>query len=125
MMKGVAPQFVVKGVVRAAEYYRDRMGFQILDYFLDPPVFAMVKRDGVEIHLGKADEGIISPNCARRRIAFDAYIWVDDLDVFIEEFRKRGATIVEGPIVRIYGMREILVEDTAAFRLAFGEPHEH
>jgi hypothetical protein len=48
----ISPQFVVPDVM-AAEYYRDVPGFRILGYFLDPPIFAMVARDTVEIHFGK------------------------------------------------------------------------
>lgn len=50
----VAPPFVVTDVMKTAEFYRDSLGFKILDYFLDPPVYAMVERDDVEIHFGKA-----------------------------------------------------------------------
>ena len=53
----VSPQFIVPDVVAAANYYRDVFGFRILSYFLDPPVFAVVARDAVEIHFGKADNG--------------------------------------------------------------------
>jgi catechol 2,3-dioxygenase-like lactoylglutathione lyase family enzyme len=45
--KKIATQFVVDDVVRTAEYYRDVLGFEILGYFAEPPVYAMVARDGV------------------------------------------------------------------------------
>jgi len=53
--QSIAPQFVVPDVVRTAEWYRDNLGFEILGYFLDPPVYAMVRRHSVEIHFGKGD----------------------------------------------------------------------
>lgn len=53
--KKIATQFVVEDVVATAEYYRDVLGFEILGYFADPPVYAMVARGGVEMHFGKAD----------------------------------------------------------------------
>jgi hypothetical protein len=40
----IAPSFLVKDVVRAAGYYRDKMGFEISPYFGDPPVFTIVRR---------------------------------------------------------------------------------
>jgi len=58
----MAPQFVVPDVVAAAEYYRDKFGFEILGYFLDPPVFAIVRRDSAEIHFGKSDNGEVNLN---------------------------------------------------------------
>ena len=120
-LKGIAPQFVVADVVRAAKHYRDALGFTIADYFGDPPVFAIVSRDGVEIHLGKRDTGSIVPNRSLRGDGLDAYIWVEDLDTLAHELQARGATILEGPVTRSYGMRELIVEDDNGYRLAFGE----
>src|SRR5215510_1384755 len=120
-LKGIAPQFVVPDVVRAAEHYRDALGFTIADYFGDPPVFAIVSRDGVEIHLGKRDTSSIVPNRTVRGDGLDAYIWVEDLDTLAQEFRARGARILEGPVFRSYGMRELIVEDDSCYRLAFAE----
>jgi catechol 2,3-dioxygenase-like lactoylglutathione lyase family enzyme len=116
----ISPQFVVPDVVAAAEYYRDVLGFRILGYFLDPPVFAMVARDTAEIHFGKADAGALpSPNVARRSMGLDAYIWVNDLDPLHAELKERGAKIVEAPVLRVYKCYEMVVEDKFGFRLCF------
>jgi catechol 2,3-dioxygenase-like lactoylglutathione lyase family enzyme len=117
----VSPQFIVPDVTSAAEYYRDVLGFRILGYFQDPPVFAMVARDAVEIHFGKADNGATaSPNVIRRRgLGLDAYIWVNDLDALHAEFEGRGAKIIEGPAVRVYQCYEMVVEDNFGFHLCF------
>lgn len=88
----IAPQFVVPNVVAAAEYYRDVLGFQVRGYFLDPPVYAIVARDSVEIHFGRADTGsAASPNIQRHAGSLDAYIWVNDLDPLYAELKERGA----------------------------------
>ena len=85
-LKKLAPQFVVPDVVRTAEYYRDELGFTILGYFADPPVFAMVERDDVEIHFGKADSENIQRNeTVRKGLGTDVYIWVSDIDELFEE----------------------------------------
>jgi catechol 2,3-dioxygenase-like lactoylglutathione lyase family enzyme len=117
----VSPQFIVPDVVAAAEYYRDVLGFRILSYFLDPPVFAIVARDAVEIHFGKADHGAPpSPNVLRRRgLGLDAYIWVNDLDRLHAELQGRDAKIIEAPVVRVYQCYEMVVEDNFGFRLCF------
>ncbi len=120
-LKGIAPQFVVADVVRAAEHYRDALGFTIVDHFGDPPVFAIISRDGVEIHLGKRDTGYIVPNRTSRGDGLDAYIWVEDLDALAHDLRARGARVLEGPVSRNYGTREFVVEDDSGYRLAFGE----
>jgi catechol 2,3-dioxygenase-like lactoylglutathione lyase family enzyme len=117
----ISPQFVVPDVVAAAEYYRDVLGFRILGYFLDPPIYSIVARDSVEIHFGKADTGTAaSPNIQRREGSLDAYIWVNDLDPLYAELKERGVKIVEPPTAQVYQCYEMIVEDNLGFRLAFG-----
>ena len=117
----VSPEFIVPDVVAAAEYYQDVLGFRILSYFLDPPVFSIVARDAVEIHFGKADHGAPpSPNVLPRRgLGLDAYIWVNDLDRLHAELQGRDAKIIEAPLVRVYQCYEMVVEDNFGFRLCF------
>ena len=118
--KSVSPHFVVPDVVASAEHYRDFLGFKILSYFLDPPVFAVVARDDVVIHFGKSDNGALpSPNVTRRSIGLDAYIWVNDLDALHAELQGRGAKIIEPPAMRVYKCYELVVEDNFGFRLCF------
>jgi catechol 2,3-dioxygenase-like lactoylglutathione lyase family enzyme len=121
-LKMISPQFTVPDVVASAEYYRDVLGFEILGYFLDPPVYSIVRRDSVEIHFGKTETGTSqsSANVAQRPGGLGAYIWVTNLDPLYEELKGRGAKIVEGPAHRVYKCYEIVVEDHLGFRLAFG-----
>jgi catechol 2,3-dioxygenase-like lactoylglutathione lyase family enzyme len=121
----VCPQFGVPDVVAAAEYYRDKLGFRILSFFKDPPVFAIVARDSVEIQFGKLDDGAkLAPSWHRRDEGLDAYIWVNDVAAVFEEFSKRGARILEGPVKRIYNCEEILVEDLNGYHIVFAESIE-
>lgn len=116
-----APQFVVRDVVKTAEFYRDELGFTILGYFADPPVFAMVARDDVEIHFGKADGDKIQVNdSVRKGLGTDVYIWVTDIEELYEELSKRNVEIVEGPIKRIYNCTEVTIKDINGFQLVFG-----
>jgi hypothetical protein len=84
--KAICPHFVVP--VATAEHYRDVLGFQIMGHWLDPPVFAIVARDDIEIQFGKSDNGALpSPNIVRRESSLDAYIWVNDLDALYAELQ--------------------------------------
>jgi len=117
--KSIAPSFVVSDVVATAEYYRDVLGFAILGYFADPPVFAMVGRGGVEIHFGKADAEPQRSNLELRQISSDAYIWVSDVYALFDELKAKGADIIEGPVMRIYNCLELEVRDCNGFKLVF------
>jgi catechol 2,3-dioxygenase-like lactoylglutathione lyase family enzyme len=119
---GLAPQFVVPDVRRSAEYYRDVFGFEIMGYFLDPPVFAIVRRDGAEIHFGKSDKGDVKTNdSVRKGLGTDAYIFVSDILKLFDELRQHRAKIIDGPIKRPYDRTEITVVDDDGYQLVFGE----
>lgn len=119
--KKSASQLVVPDVVKAAEYYRDELGFRILGYFADPPVYAMVARDDVEIHFGKGDTDRMQRNeDVRRGLGTDVYIWVSDIDELFNELRTRNVDIVEGPIKRIYNCIEVTIRDINGFQIVFG-----
>ena len=119
---GLAPQFVVPDVVRTAEFYRDKLGFELLGYFLDPPVFAIVRRGAAEIHLGRSDTGSIQINeTVRRGLGTDAYIFVSDVRALEEELRSAGVEVLEGPIARPYNRTEITIKDCNGFQIVFGE----
>lgn len=119
---GLAPQFVVADVVATAEYYRDKLGFELLGLFGEPPVYAMVRRRNAEIHFGKSDSGAMRPNEeVRRGLGTDAYIFVDDINALHAELLAAGVEIVEGPTRRIYDCVEITMRDCNGFQLVFGE----
>jgi catechol 2,3-dioxygenase-like lactoylglutathione lyase family enzyme len=118
----VAPEFTVRDVVRAAEYYRDFLGFEIEGFLQDPPVFALISRDEVELHLRSG--GNRTPEDGERRGDPDAYVWVEDVDVLAAELKERGTRLLEEPVERVYGMREIRVRDLDGFILVFGSRRE-
>ncbi len=55
--KTATPQFSVSNVVATAEYYRKTLGFEVRGFLGDPPVFATVGRDGVEIFFNQLPPG--------------------------------------------------------------------
>lgn len=117
----LATQFVVEDVVGTAEYYRDVLGFEILGYFAEPPVYAMVARGAAEMHFGKADGESRASTTTIRRVGFDAYIWVDDIQGLFDEMKAAGADIVEGPVRRIYESTEVVIRDCNGFIIVFGD----
>ncbi len=119
-LRTISPQFTVPDVVAAAEYYRDRLGFRILGYFGEPPVFTIVGRDAVEIFLNQ-DPRVAGRPRPRAAGGYDAYIDVSGVDALAAELRSRGATIIEGPVDRVYDRREVVVEDCHGLIIAFGE----
>ena|SRR5687768_14062849 len=113
------PQFTVADVVRTAEYYRDVLGFRIAGYWAHPPVFAIVTRDRADLFFNRADQSPV--RTGRARGAYDAYFQVVGVEALAAELRERGAEILEGPDLRVYGQLELVIKDCNGFVLAFGE----
>ena len=119
---GVAPFFLVADVTRAAEYYRDKLGFRIVGYFFEePPVFAMVGRDDQIIMLRLITRGRGGSNRNYADEALDAYLWTDDVDAVYAEFQHSGAEIVRPPQLRSYGMKELEVRDLDGYVICCGQ----
>jgi uncharacterized glyoxalase superfamily protein PhnB len=120
---GIAPYFFVRDVVKAAEYYRDALGFTIPRFWGEPPCFCMPKRDGVVVMLSQThNAAIIRPNAkARGDESWDAYVWVKDADALFAEVKSHGAIIAYEPALQDeYGNREFAVLDLDGYRIAFG-----
>ena len=121
----VAPFFLVDDVFASAEYYRDKLGFAFDTFFGQPPSFVMLQRNTTRLMLRQAPANarpVARPNPDRMPHALDCYFWVSDVDALAEEFRKRGADIVEGPFDSDGGpgRREMLVRDLNGYLLCFG-----
>jgi catechol 2,3-dioxygenase-like lactoylglutathione lyase family enzyme len=123
-MNRAVPYFLVDDVFATAEFYRDVLGFTFDEFFGVPPSFAIVDRDDVRImfrQMRPARPPVARPNRSVMDETFDAYIYVSNVDRLAAELRAKSAEIVEGPVNRIYKMRELLVRDCNGYVLAFGQ----
>ena len=125
---GVTPQFTVPDIVRTVAYYRDVLGFEVSGYWdgervtaapVGQPVFAIVKRGGIEVFFNQGDGSLV--RTGRAEGAYDVYFRVDGVDALAAELHSRGAAILDDPEDRSYGQREMVVQDCNGLILAFGE----
>lgn len=120
---GIAPYFRVRSVVRAAEFYRDALGFTFDRYWGEPPCFCMVKYDSVILMLSEQEgENVpITPNSAHDE-QWDAYLWTDNVEGFHERAKAHGAAIVYPPTLKeYYGNIEMAVRDPDGYIVAIGQ----
>ena len=118
------PILGMRDVALAAEYFQSKLGFQltsILDGIPDePPVYAIVQRGGIEIHLQIRRSP--SPTAERERIESDVYLRVQNPDALRDEFVQRGAKLFRDIMDEPYGMRDFSVYGPEDHRLVFGSP---
>jgi predicted enzyme related to lactoylglutathione lyase len=116
----IAPYFFVDDVVATANFYRDKLGFHYERFWGDPPGFCMVKRGGIVIMLSQS-KGQMHPNGDE---AWDAYVWVDDVNALYDEYTSKGVTIARNICDQEYGCRDFDILDCNGYRLCFGEDLE-
>ncbi len=113
--RAAAPVFPVDNAAETAEFYRKTLGFKIKSLYGDPPYYAVVERDGVEIHLSEREDTSKSiDRCA-------VYVYVDDADSLYEEFVGKGLEMFAPPEDQENGMREFELTDNSGHFLMFGQ----
>jgi catechol 2,3-dioxygenase-like lactoylglutathione lyase family enzyme len=120
-LNSIAPVFLVDDVKRAAEHYRDKLGFELTSYFGEPPEFTIVTRDGIKIALSRLERERGGSNRKWKETAIDAYIWVSDVEALYRQFEHSGANLLCSPVTRIYGLKEIEVRDLDGYLICFGQ----
>jgi catechol 2,3-dioxygenase-like lactoylglutathione lyase family enzyme len=127
MRWSIAPYFIVDDVVAAANFYRDKLGFQYERFWGgDPPGFTMVYRSGVTIMLGRPEHsGLMRPNNrAQDEPLWDAYVWIDDVEELYRQCKENGVKVAREIGDRLYGNRDFDIEDLNGYRLCFGQDIE-
>jgi catechol 2,3-dioxygenase-like lactoylglutathione lyase family enzyme len=109
------PLFPAADVGRAAEWYRDKLGFEIVVLYPDHG-YAIVRRDDIEIHFWPCDDPAIAKSTS-------AYFRLDDIEGVHGSMAKamEGGKI-SGVADRAWRMREFYVWDPDGNLLKFGVP---
>jgi catechol 2,3-dioxygenase-like lactoylglutathione lyase family enzyme len=120
----IAPCFIVENVEASADFYVNKLGFEIR-YMApdDGPFFAIVGRERISIMLKAiAPEIKPVPNHTRHRWArLDAYISADDPDALYEEYASKGVNFHQPLKDDDDGLRGFEVKDADGYVLFFGE----
>lgn len=119
---GVAPVLLVRDVVGAADYYRDKLGFSYDRFWGEPANFCMVRRSGLTVMLSQVSPHtkIVSHWQVVDKM-WDAYFWVDDIDALYAEYQQSGAKIDYSLHQKPYGVKEFGIQDLDGHDIAFGQ----
>ncbi len=109
-LHSTAPILASLNLAESIAFYTGMMGF-ILMVQLDD--YAILGRDGCEIHLHVCTNALIPENTA-------CYVRTPSTDALYQEFKKRGVRL-RPPQEKPWGMKELYVIDPHGNRLKFGE----
>jgi GrpB-like predicted nucleotidyltransferase (UPF0157 family)/catechol 2,3-dioxygenase-like lactoylglutathione lyase family enzyme len=117
-----ATVLLVDDIGRVADYYREKLGFEVTRYEAKPNHYAYASRDDCHVHFACFKDAAPRPNSeAVPPDMFDVYVYVDDVEALHSELVERGAELLHGPTDQAYGLREIRVRDPQGYILAFGK----
>ena len=119
MIRQIAPQFFTLDIPRTLDFYRDKLGFECLGTWHDPPVYAIVARDGHRIHFRCAEPPTPNPDKYDDEL-LDAYLLIDSADALHAEYAARGVEFTRGLGDTPWQSREFVVKDCDGRLLAFG-----
>jgi uncharacterized glyoxalase superfamily protein PhnB len=119
MIRQIAPQFFTIDLAATLAYYKDKLGFECLGAWHDPPVYAIVARDEQKIHFRVADPPTPSPDKYADEL-LDAYVIVEDVDALYAEYAARGVGFTRPLGDMPWQSREFVVKDCDGRLLAFG-----
>jgi hypothetical protein len=122
MIESAVPVFRVASVLRSMEWYARVLGFAA-----DPvgpatdPLFAILRRDSVELMLQRVRGGVGQPRSATTAGGgWDVYIRIDDAHAMWEAVRAKIPDV--GPIeTREYGCQEFVLTDPDGHIIVLGE----
>jgi len=118
-LKFSTPVLGVRDVASAADFVRDRLGFELRGTWGEGPDFAILRRDGCEIFL-QADCNRAAPEPTAEQ-GWSVYFSCDGVDALHAELAGRGAPVIKPPTDQVYHQREFEVGGPEGHVIVFAQ----
>ena len=119
MIRQITPQFFSTDIPRTLAYYKDKLGFECLGTWQNPPEYAIVARDLHRIHFRCAEPPTANPDKYADEL-LDAYLTVEDADLLYAEYEVNDVEFTRELGNTPWNSREFVVKDCDGRLLAFG-----
>ena len=119
MVRQIVPVFFTMDISATLAYYKDKLGFECLGTWHDPPEYAIVARDQHAIHFRCAAPPTPNPDKYADEL-LDAYLFVEDADALHAEYAAQGVEFTRRLANMPWDSREFVVKDCDGRLLAFG-----
>lgn len=112
-LRRAVPVLCVSDIQQMTTYFEKRLGFAVHGTAGEPPSWASLKRDAVEIML-------VCGNYPEPAADWAAFVYVGDVDALHADMKKRGAEFASDPQNKPHGCREFEVRLPDGRLIAFG-----
>jgi uncharacterized glyoxalase superfamily protein PhnB len=119
MVRQIAPQFFTTDIPGTLAYYKEKLGFECMGTWQEPPVYAIVARDRHAIHFRCAEPPTANPEKYSEEL-LDAYVLVEDVNSLYAEYAAQGVEFTRELGNTPWHSREFVVRDCDGRLLAFG-----
>jgi catechol 2,3-dioxygenase-like lactoylglutathione lyase family enzyme len=119
MIRQIAPEFFTTDIPGTVAYYKDKLGFECLGTWQNPPVYAIVARDQHAIHFRRAAPPTANSDKYADEL-LDAYLHISDADALYAEYAAKGVEFTRGLANMPWRSREFVVKYCDGRLLAFG-----
>src|SRR5437899_1973875 len=107
----LTPILYVRDFAEAMSYYKEKLLFDRLWDWGEPPTFGAVRLGKVEIFFCEGGQG---------RPGTWLAIFIDDVDAYFERIKRLGAEVIRPPKDESWGLREMHVRDPNEHVIRFG-----
>jgi catechol 2,3-dioxygenase-like lactoylglutathione lyase family enzyme len=114
ILTSVAPQLFVADIAASCAFFTGKLGFDIDFVHGEPPFYAQVVRDAVQIALRHVDPPVLDGIAAAMKADLDmlaASITVDDVEALYLEFQSAGVAFHQALRLESWGARTFIVKD--------------
>lgn len=119
-LRAMTPLLVVSDLQRSIDFYVDKLGFTDANSWGEPPCFAMMHRDGLDLMLSRAEQPEhVAPH--GRFGVWDLFLSVGDVAAERAALLAGGVAIDKGPTDTFYAMREIEILDPDGHRVCLAQ----
>lgn len=119
VLDAARPVLFVRDVAAAAEFYRDRLGFDVDFLHGRPPFYGSVSRDAARLHLRLVHQPVLGADAAGEEKLIMAFIEVRNVQDLYAEYLSAGVDLTQKLTKQAWGGTDFIVRDVDGNTVAF------
>lgn len=120
-LRAVSPSFTVNDIQASTRWYRDVLGFTLLDEWKDEGQLMAVTLRAGAVDLMLSQDDFAKGRDRKKGVGFRLHCrTVQDVDDIAAEIKARGGTLDQEPTTHPWGVRDFAIVDPNGFKISVG-----